>query len=160
MSKYVTKNVVSTSAQVKVFNLNTKEIDSLTMVFNGKFNEKTVEKAVKNMGHKYIKTMEHHDIDSKRKVLTETFMKYAHKLTADDSKANLVTRTITTTKSIVKCYNLETDEVEEREFPVNVNNVDKLELAGYVPLEVVKRIETQTLYGLSLSTFINISEPA
>lgn len=155
--KYVTKTVTAHEITALVFNNDTNELEHLAMVFSGNPTEKQIEKGFSSESVKYLKQLSDNKIDELRRMTEETFTAYSHKLTANDKRQNMVTRTITEYSTVVLCYNLETDELENRMFPCKVD-IKKMDLISAVPIKVVTENKKDILYGMSMDMFIALSE--
>lgn len=155
--KYITKTVTATEISALVFNLDTNYLESRKQVFNGNPSDKQIEKAFQADNVKFIKVDCRNTIEELRRISEGVFTRYARKLNADDSRQNMVTRTISDYKTTVLVYNLETDTLENRLFTGKVD-VKKINLVNAVPIKVISEIKSDILYGISLDTFISLSE--
>lgn len=155
--KYITKTVTATEISALVFNLDTNYLESRKQVFNGNPSDKQIEKAFQADNVKFIKVDCRNTIEELRRISEGVFTRYARKLNADDSRQNMVTRTISDYKTTVLVYNLETDTLENRLFTGKVD-VKKMNLVNAVPIKVISEIKSDILYGISLDTFISLSE--
>lgn len=155
--KYITKTVTYTEISALVFNLDSNSLETRKAVFNGNPTDKVIEKAFQADNVKFIKVDSKSTIEELRRISEDDFTRYARKLTADDSRQNMVTRTISSYSTTVLVYDLETDELETRLFSGKVD-VKKMSLVNAVPVKVVSETKTDILYGISLDTFISLSE--
>lgn len=155
--KYITKTVTATEISALVFNLEDNTLETRKAVFNGNPTEKTIEKAFQADNAKFIKVDSKNTIEELRRISEQDFTRYARKLTPDDSRQNMVTRTISNYNSTVLVYDLESDELETRLFNGKID-VKKMNLVNAVPIKVISESKTDTLYGISLDTFIALSE--
>lgn len=155
--KYITKTVTATEISALVFNLDSNSLESRKQVFNGNPSDKQIEKAFQADDVKFIKVDSRNTIEELRRISEDVFTRYARKLSADDSRQNMVTRTISDYKTTVLVYNLETDTLENRLFTGKVD-VKKMNLVNAVPIKVISEIKSDILYGISLDTFISLSE--
>ena len=159
MAQYVTKNLTATRGTILVYDMDENKLDTLLITLNGKASDKDFEKYLKESNHyKFIKVESATEVDDLRRVETEKFMAYAHKLQPSDKRANMVTRTISEYKTDVLCYNLETDQLETLTMNFEVTNVRKCDLAHHVAIKVTKVTKTDILYGMSIECFDSISE--
>lgn len=155
--KYITKTVIATEISALVFNLDNNSLETRKQVFNGNPTEKAIEKAFQADNVKFLKVDARNTIEELRRISEQDFTRYARKLTADDSRQNMVTRTISDYKTCVLVYNLETDTLENRLFSGKID-VKKMNLVNAVPIKVISETKTDILYGISLDTFISLSE--
>lgn len=155
--KYITKTVTATEISALVFNLESNSLETRKQVFNGNPTEKAIEKAFQADGVKFLKVDTVNKIEELRRISEQDFTRYARKLTTEDSRQNMVTRTISSYSTNVLVYNLETDELETRIFSGKVD-IKKMSLVNAVPVKIISEIKTDILYGISLDTFISLSE--
>lgn len=155
--KYITKTVTATEISALVFNLENNSLETRKHTFNGNPMDKAIEKAFQADGVKFIKVDSVNKIEELRRISEQDFTRYARKLTPDDSRQNMVTRTISEYKTLVLVYDLESDALENRLFTGKVD-VKKMNLVNAVPIKVISETKTDILYGISLDTFIALSE--
>ena len=155
--KYITKTVAATEISALVFNLENNSLETRKAMFNGNPTDKAIEKAFQADNVKFIKVDGKNTIEELRRIPEDDFTRYARKLTSDDSRQNMVTRTISEYKTTVLVYNLDTDTLENRLFTGKVD-VKKMSLVNAVPIKVISEIKTDILYGISLDTFVSLSE--
>ena len=155
--KYITKTVTATEISALVFNLENNSLETRKAVFNGNPNDKAIEKAFQADNVKFIKVDSKNTIEELRRISEQDFTRYARKLTADDSRQNMVTRTISDYKTTVLVYDLGTDTLENRLFNGKVD-IKKMNLVNAVPIKVISETKTDILYGISLDTFISLSK--
>lgn len=155
--KYITKTVTATEISALVFNLENNALETRKAVFNGNPTDKAIEKAFQADNVKFIKVDSKNTIEELRRISEQDFTRYARKLTSDDSRQNMVTRTISEYKTTVLVYNLDTDTLENRLFTGKVD-VKKVSLVNAVPIKVINETKTDILYGISLDTFVSLSE--
>lgn len=155
--KYITKTVTATEISALVFNLESNSLETRKYTFNGNPTDKVIEKAFQADNVKFLKVDSRNTVEELRRISEQDFTRYARKLTADDSRQNMVTRTISDYKTTVLVYDLESDKLEERLFTGKVD-VKKMNLVNAVPIKVLTETKTDILYGISLDTFISLSE--
>lgn len=158
MATYVTKTINSYKVTAKVINLDTMEVSSKSAIFGKEPTAKQLENTFTKDGFKFIVTESTEKIEDYRRIPTATFMQFAHKLQPGESKMNLVTRTISTYKTKVICYNLETNQLETVTMNCEVTDVKKCDLVGKVAVKVESVEKTDTLYAVDIDTFIKYSE--
>ena len=158
MANYVTKNVKAYKVNALVFDMNANSLTTNSYTFNKKPTDKQCEKVFTSDEFKFIKVDSLTEIENLRRVETEKFMQYAHKVQTGENRANLITRTITTCTTNVLTYNLKTDKLETMILPFEVTNVKKCDLIDRVVIKVLSYNKSETLYGMDIESFVNISE--
>ena len=158
MAKYVTKNVGHTVCDIMAYDNNDKKVVTVPMMFRNEPTDNELKKACSRHNMRYLKVKASERVEKRMRMTTENFMAHARELKDGDSKAGLVTRTIYDTFTTLSVFNHDTEEMEELEVHMNVNNLDKVELVGKTACDIISRREVPHTYGMEIDTFVKYGE--